>query len=346
MSKVGYSDSDDAMTEGVLHADLARANLLRMRGDYKAAVDQCLSILKKAPESGDAHTLIADIYAEQGDLEQASQWYELALDLNPNSKQDQAKLDQIMQRRKEREAASTAEQLGLPPERPNLALVGGVMAVIAVALGIGAYMLGQRTTEGQRISGTRNVTVTAPLQPEDDATPAGESPASPASPPATGTVASTTPQDDRTLTQLIAQRSPEGSHVSGVQQDPRTKVLTITYSLRADEDERRIGAEIARGALGQVSDALLVVLRGVKNDRVVYAADVPRARLSETETESWKQANPTSDAWIGHVLTNEWPARPAMPAAPAPTTPAPATTSTGGNNFAPLQSNSTGTTGP
>lgn len=355
-SSLGFDDLDqDPAAREHLAADLARANLLRMRGDYKGAVDQCLSILKRAPEDGDAHTLVGDIYAEQGDLEQAAQWYELALDLNPKSSGDRTKLEQVRQRMRERETATAAEQLGLPPDRPNPLLLGGVALVILLALGIGSYLLGQRAEIARHSSVARTIPVNAPPQGEaasPDADAGGQSAAP-------GTAPLTAPDEDRTLTQLISQRSTDGAHLISALQDPRTKVITLTYSVGAEEDERHIGAELARTALTQEPESLLVVLRAARNDRLVYAADVPKSRVSETDADAWKQANPAADAWVNYVLTNEWSSHGATSDATIPTGTATGTaaagatapTSTGtGAGAAPSTAGSSGTattgTGP
>jgi len=70
-----FSDPDlDPSERERLYPELGRANLLRLRGDYDGAIHQCLSVLKRMPDDLSAHILVADIYAESGDLHQASQW--------------------------------------------------------------------------------------------------------------------------------------------------------------------------------------------------------------------------------------------------------------------------------
>src|SRR5579872_6736771 len=81
-----------AQVSSTFDADLARANLLRMRADYKRAEDLCLTILKSNPKSAATHSLLGDIYSDQGQLEQAAQWYGLSLDLDPSSMADKQKL--------------------------------------------------------------------------------------------------------------------------------------------------------------------------------------------------------------------------------------------------------------
>jgi len=143
--------------------DLARANLLRMRGDYPAAIEQCLSVLKRAPEDPDAHTLIGDIYAEQGNLGQAAQWYELALDLNPESAPDRQKLTYVQQRINDREVANAAQQIALPPATPHPWLPWAVMGAVAVIIGIGSFMLGMRR-DVPATNGKTTIPVSNPIE--------------------------------------------------------------------------------------------------------------------------------------------------------------------------------------
>jgi hypothetical protein len=71
---------------------LMQANLLRMRGRWEEAARQCAEALQREPANASAHSLLGDIYENRGRLEDAIHWYQLALDLNPASVADQAKL--------------------------------------------------------------------------------------------------------------------------------------------------------------------------------------------------------------------------------------------------------------
>ena len=75
-----------------IDALLARANLLRMRGQWTDAVELCTEALRVDAQSGAAHSLLGDIYENQGRLDKAIRWYQLALDLDPESVADKAKL--------------------------------------------------------------------------------------------------------------------------------------------------------------------------------------------------------------------------------------------------------------
>ena len=65
-----------------------------------------MSVLRSQPANQSAHVLLGDVYRDQNRLDDAIQWYGMAVDLRPNPT-DQAKLEQVKQQR-ERQRASDA----------------------------------------------------------------------------------------------------------------------------------------------------------------------------------------------------------------------------------------------
>src|SRR5437899_8526742 len=63
---------------------LAHANLARIRGQWSEAVETCVRVLRSQPGNADAHSLLGDIYRDQGAMDDAIQWYRMAADLRPN----------------------------------------------------------------------------------------------------------------------------------------------------------------------------------------------------------------------------------------------------------------------
>jgi len=74
---------------------LAAANLARIRRQYQDAASKCLEVLRRHPKDATAHSLLGDIYREQGLLRDAIEWYRQALDLDPTSAADREKFDQL-----------------------------------------------------------------------------------------------------------------------------------------------------------------------------------------------------------------------------------------------------------
>ncbi len=94
-ARIREDTTDTLYAEGSdreVYPEIARANLLRMQGKYEEAIDVCLGILRRFPSNETAHALMGDIYADQGKLEDAIQWYELLVDLAPNNAVYSAKL--------------------------------------------------------------------------------------------------------------------------------------------------------------------------------------------------------------------------------------------------------------
>ena len=88
---------------------LAEANLARIRGQWGDAVDTCVRVLRGHPGNADAHSLLGDIYRDQGARDDAIQWYRMATDLRPDGP-DAEKLARLEAER-ERELAAQSGPL-------------------------------------------------------------------------------------------------------------------------------------------------------------------------------------------------------------------------------------------
>ncbi|MDQ2687936.1 MAG: tetratricopeptide repeat protein [Armatimonadota bacterium] len=114
-----YSGSEaPTALEGDLPRDaytlLAQANLLRMRGQWPEAVEKCMKALRLAPDNASAQSLLGDIYENQGLLDDAIQWYRMALDVYPDSPADKMKLARVIES-KSRMLPPHALRQPLPP---------------------------------------------------------------------------------------------------------------------------------------------------------------------------------------------------------------------------------------
>lgn len=294
----GASDGSDT----AVYPELARANLLRMRGDYKAAEQQCLTILRRYPNNTTANILLGDICAEKGDLEQAIQWYEMALDLAPESAAAKHKLHAVRQRFKERETVQTVEQLGLPTTRSKagvyaMALIGAIFVIAVIA-----YFLGQHVEE------RKQELKLGPVVSKNDA---------PVVDTGSGVLRSPTnaPSPDDDLLKAIQSSGADGARALHAILDPRSHVLTISYSVLEGEDPKALGATIAQSAFDVVPECPVATMRAMRKGMVVYVADALRAKYQETLTSVWKSEHQAApNAWVDHFLTNEWPVSSSTPA--------------------------------
>jgi len=333
----GFAMNDDAE---IVHTELARANVLRLRGDFNGAEEICVRILEHHPESAATQTLLGDIAYSQDRMDQAAEHYEIAYALDP-APDVFKKFKSAEELRETREIETTAEQLGLPPKNANQ-WANPALAVVAVACLVTAVIFGSRAQNSPRpvdisnhvVAATPDTIAPASVAVKSKPAPAGETT------PVTDTAAVTPPADtattevpagapvpapvtdaeDRTVVAAIQGHSNYGSRILNVAEDPRTKTVILSFTLMAGEDPKHVGAEIAKTVLDQVGDSQMVTMRAMRDDHLIYQADMPRIRYSETIPETWAQNNPSPDAWITYSIVNEWPIK--SPGAPdAPKTP-------------------------
>lgn len=292
-----------------VYHELARANLLRMRGDYLAAEAECLKILRRFPNNASAHTLLGDIYNEKGDPEQALQWYELSIDLVDDGAVTE-KIAAAKRRIADRDQATTARELGLPAERSQKAKFVLFVLIPVIVVFIAAYALGRRNAGTSDARGSK---VVPPINmPGHD----------PVVDPREGspkTASNQTAGSEIVLLERIKTATADGANLQLVLQDPRTKDLTLSYMIEEDKQIRPMGARIASAALDTVPDALQVTVRAMRGGNLIYIANVHRSRLNETKQPNWQTENRDNpSAWIDYVLENEWTTVPKSPS----TTPA------------------------
>jgi tetratricopeptide (TPR) repeat protein len=314
------SDEASETSDSAVYTELARANLLRMRGEYKEAEDQCIQILKRFPNNSSANTLLGDISAEQNDLAQAAEWYELSLDLNPNDDAVKNKLKVIVERITTHEIATTAKQLGIPDNKRNrnlyiAALIGAIILVAVAAFIFGAKVNGP--------DDKKEKLVTSPVKAPGVATPSGMDGET-----NSGDIISNA--SDLPLLKKLESVSPnDASRVIAIYMDPRSNIITICY--QAGESYRELGARLAKSIIGIQPDAVSVVLRAMRGGTLLYTADVNRARINDIESSIWQQDNPSANAWIDHVLANEWPSQSPRPTETKATGPNPSPEGASGN---------------
>lgn len=300
-----------------VHQELARANLLRVRGEFEQAEALCLAVLRRYPNSAPTHTLLGDISDDRDDLEQAERWYDLALDLDPESAGDRRKLEDVRARRHTTDAQATVAQIGLPPKKAVPWLNIG-LASLALLCFVGAAYVGFARKDTAKPKATVTASVQAPTDALAPRKPETTTPEVTATPevvvPKTEPVSTPNPapwaagvQEDDAIRSLLAQRTSMGANLMSAQNDPRAKVLTLTFAYRSQDDHRQVAAELGRAALEQNLETQVVVLRGVREGRLAYVVDVPRTRYADTLSEGWQQDNANvPNAFAGYVLANEW----------------------------------------
>lgn len=295
---------DPAHLEGsdaVIYPELARANLLRMRGDYDRAEEVCRSILRRFPNSATATALIGDICVEKGALHDAARWYELALDIVPGSESETKKLARVQQQIGEREALNSAEQLGLPTQRSRVGLYAGAMLAILVVACTVAFFVGKQAVRGNRAGTNVQLPFEAGNQPIQEP---------PVQPPSSETEPRTEPNrpgGQSSLLLALSTKSVEGSKLIEAWLDQRTRTLTLSFAISADDNPRIVAANLARAAFDHMTDVQTVVLRGLAGAEDAYQADATRSAWDAVNAADLaRQLEADPEALAKLILTREW----------------------------------------
>lgn len=125
-------DGSDACSDDI-HTALAAANLLKLRGEWQPAIEKCMEVLAADQDNAEAHSILGDIYRDQGHVTEAMHWYKLALDLNPDSTADHIKLEQII--------AHTRQDRFARRNRTGELVTTAKRVVVEAALAIGLLLI-------------------------------------------------------------------------------------------------------------------------------------------------------------------------------------------------------------
>ncbi|MCW5937648.1 MAG: tetratricopeptide repeat protein [Fimbriimonadaceae bacterium] len=298
-------------SDAEVYKEFARANLFRMRGDSKSAIDVCLGVLRRFPNNVTAHGLLGDIYGESGQLRESAQWYEMALDLDPEAQGMRAKLEAVNERAKREEASQAAEQIGLPPKPQTPWAYIALVAVLVLAVGTSAYLLGRQSPPGPA--------PTAMHQPiEIDAPPVQQPPVTRPAPPTEENepVPADTPIRAGALAAAVQAEIQGAVTVIAATQDPRGPRISVNVADQEDIDPRvtaltaGLAAFAARPQVARVHVTVLgkePVFAGT-----VYAEEARRIQSSI-------QAGQPLSSLLDGAFTDVWPT-PSEGQAPSATT--------------------------
>lgn len=129
-------DPELSKIEDKVHALLISSNLKKLRGDLEGAIQECIKALRINPDSVEAHSLLGDIYRDQGNLEEAERWYQIALDLNPESQVDKLRLNQLESLDRSINVQKEISQPATSTALINWGTVGILSAIILILLTI------------------------------------------------------------------------------------------------------------------------------------------------------------------------------------------------------------------
>ncbi|GIV08409.1 MAG: hypothetical protein KatS3mg019_0500 [Fimbriimonadales bacterium] len=198
-----------------IYPELARANLLRMQGNYDEAIDICRRIMGRFPSNETVHALLGDIYTDQGKLEDAIQWYELLVELAPSNVHYSAKLHNLRAMHAAQVAPPPPIALSEPEPKPAKpkALAYSLFGLLALILVIAAFVAGTRLSASREAEPKQSPNTQASLSPAPTTEPVRVPPpasAEPSPPPALPTTSITgftgMSAAERNLGQKLSQR--------------------------------------------------------------------------------------------------------------------------------------------
>lgn len=243
-----------AVVDAAVYPQLARANLLRMRGHHADAEKLCLTVLKQFPYNSTAHILLGDIHADKGHPREALDWYELAVDLEPENASLKAKRDRLKREREKEEAVAATAELAVPTSNARTVLISGAIVILLVAVVIGAYLVGQRraNTDVNLDDLIRPVSIgeSAPPQPQPNGTAIPEQPEAPSNEterPIMSPPIAMTAQELGIKRDASARLGPLGNQLLHIEFDSRDRSARATASASGEAllvDAAKIGAAI------------------------------------------------------------------------------------------------------
>jgi hypothetical protein len=273
----------------IVQTELSKANFLRMRQQFREAEELCLVVLRTYPQNVEAHVLLGDIFADQGQFEHANQWYSLALDLQPEDFAVRQKMQIARGQVRHLEALSSLDQLGLPRRQGSRPLLFGIGALALIAVcAVLAYNAGQQSVHSAppTPASVLNQPIVAPESPEVAVPPAATPPTA-----ATG---------NPIIAALTNGMAPD--RLVEAMLDPRDQRLTLTVRAADGEDSRALAAETARYAMSQIPEVQGVTVRVVRAGTVAYIADLSRRDAVEAQSADLPEGVP----WYESALRNEW----------------------------------------
>lgn len=297
---------------------LTSANLHRIRAEWVEAIADATEALRLEPRNPDIASLLAGIYEEQGKLEDAEIWYQMALELNPNSAADKARLERITALLAEKRKGASTDSFRAFEKHTKLwaGVLGGVFLVL-ILFATAVFLIKKQS------SNTLNARIKKPDQPGIHQPYTGRIPSAPGSrvtstetPAASQSAGSSslrTPGEAYIRSEIANADNVHqaAASVDDVIADPRSSVTYVTFSIPA-----RGGIltkdEVLKAALAVASKTFeinsnvkwvtarcLVSLNGPQGTQIVFIGDVARQSVASLP------ANATT-AQITAIFASPW----------------------------------------
>ncbi len=264
----GYTLGGGEGSDTAVYQDLAQANLARMRGEKQGAIDQCLKVLREFPNNVTAHSLLGEIYMEHGELKQAAEWFEMALDLDPKAMREQQLLDRVRKQMNESETKATLQQLEVKPRSGLTALWAGMVGMILV-VGIASFVIGKNSGGAKPVAKNQKPAepIRIPAQPEGGGT------KEPITQPTTG---SGLVPDDQTALTLIKTNGSQSHLILSVVLNPANEEIILTGTADPQARFESTALLLASDVFVNRGASRLATIRLVEGGRVVFVGTIAR----------------------------------------------------------------------
>lgn len=288
-----FGEASATESDAVVYPEIARSNLLRLRGDIAEAEKVCLAVLKRFPNNPAAHGMMGDLTFEAGRLDEARRWYEMALDLTPNDEGLRRKVKAVADAAEEGRVESSLAGLEVAPRSGST--VAAMLGVVALVVIMGALMFwlgyANKTTRADVIEPI-SINGDAPVRSPDVTTPENPEtrPEVPEPRPSVGM--GMTASESAALSAAGSELGDLGSRVVGVLLDPSGAVATVRGAESDQVDAAQVGAWLVRRGSPQAFVRILDPMART----IRLSGTVTKAALDAATGE------PGSAAWAALVL--------------------------------------------
>ena len=310
---VGDQPRDGGPDSLEIGALLTSANLHRIRGEWDEAITDATEALKLDSSNADIASLLGNIYEQRGMLDDAAIWYQMAVELDPTSATDRARLQRV----KDRIAGSGPDSFRTFQRRTKIwAAAMGAAFLLVVGLALFA-ILGRFGTDAGKPGKEAASAKPPPIQ---------ATPRAPTAPPADGlssqgegvrdkssaSPAVRTPGElaisDELEKSTVVQEST--ATIDDVIADPREGVAVVTFSIPAKPGVTRGEIIKAAGAVAQVAFAASIEVKfvtarcvvtptGSTGAQIGFVGDAARATIEALGE------NPTQEKLLA-AFTRQW----------------------------------------
>ncbi|MEN6358382.1 MAG: tetratricopeptide repeat protein [Armatimonadota bacterium] len=301
-------------------AHLTSANLHRIRKEWDEAIADATEALRVDPGNSDIASLLGVIYQERGMLDDSVIWFQMALEMNPDSTSDRARLKQVKDLIAQGgTAVKSKDRFRIFENHTRIWAVS--MAVVFIVVVVFALILtgkhknedysSQSSPRPQSESSSANIDQAAPPIRAQAGNSVDESTQSQKTDSLSGSGSSSTrtPAEVK-INQDISQAGGIGSaKVDDVIADPRQAVVIVTYSVPASSVNKgsilTTSAAVAKAAFAANTEVKTVTVRcvvtpsGESSTQIAFVGDIVR------KTVEALGANPTSSQ-IETSFTSAW----------------------------------------